>query len=119
MRPGGANNPLGLGGKSGKTAEDVEIVNATNVSNDKESKGTIHGNTSDYALRRLTKAAKGQKSHGVEPSPDLQAKFRAAGAGWPGGKSPSTGLRLRRGSARRQHRYSGRCDLAPVSRTPR
>ena len=70
VKPGGANNPTGRNQYTAPVepvvpSDGVE-VNATNVSNDKEGKGTIHGNTSDYALRRLTKAAKGQKSHGGE-----------------------------------------------------
>ncbi len=63
MKPGGANNPLGLGGKSGKTAEEAGIVNPRNTRNDKDDKP--HHDDVSGVLRRLTRAAKGQKSHGV------------------------------------------------------
>lgn len=50
---GGANNPLGPGGKSGKAADD--IVNVDNVHGDKGERPT--GNTAAAGLRKLQKAA--------------------------------------------------------------
>lgn len=55
---GGAHNPHGLGGKSGKTAAD--IVEYDNVKLDKEPAAPGQaptGNSSDQGLRRLDKAA--------------------------------------------------------------
>lgn len=49
-KPGGANNPEGIGGKSHKEA----IVNHNNVMNDKETKAS-QGNSIEYTLRRLRK----------------------------------------------------------------
>ena len=53
---GGAHNPTGLGGKSGKT--EADIVNDDNVNVDNPP-GTIRptGNSSQAGLRRLEKAA--------------------------------------------------------------
>ncbi len=49
-KPGGANNPEGIGGKGHKEA----IVNHNNVMNDKETKAS-QGNSIEYTLRRLRK----------------------------------------------------------------
>jgi hypothetical protein len=51
--PGGANNPEGFGGKSGKEPEEP-IVNDNNVNNDNDRTSPV-GNSTDYALRRLRK----------------------------------------------------------------
>jgi hypothetical protein len=58
-KPGGVNNPEGLGGKSGKTAD---IVKCDNVTLDKEptpepaiTKKPSTGNSTSYAVRRLGK----------------------------------------------------------------
>jgi hypothetical protein len=56
--PGGNNNPLGLGGKSGKKIDNVNIVN-----NDKERKSPV-GNSKESGLRKLRKYA--QKNPNVE-----------------------------------------------------
>jgi hypothetical protein len=50
-KPGGNNNPNGIGGKSGKTI-DPQIVNVDNVHSDNERPS---GNSESAALRRLRK----------------------------------------------------------------
>ncbi len=65
MVPGGANNPTGRN----QYTEDEE-VNHDHVMNDKfDGEPATQGSSSEYVLRRLTRAAKGQKSHGVEVKP--------------------------------------------------
>jgi hypothetical protein len=51
---GGANNPLGLGGKSGKTESDIVTVN---IVDSDEAPERPRGNSRQAALRRLKKAA--------------------------------------------------------------
>ncbi len=76
VRPGGANNPLGLGGWTGKAIEEEEVVNDRNTIIDNKPREN-HPDTAEGVLRRLTRAAKGQKSHGTVPSPELQAKCQS------------------------------------------
>jgi len=81
VKPGGANNPTGRNQYTAPVepvvpSDGVE-VNDDNVNIDQKPRTSKTGNSSDLALRRLTKAAKGQKSHGTVPSPDLQAKCQS------------------------------------------
>ncbi len=66
---GGANNPDGLGGKSGKTKEE-QIVNRDNVTVDNTpNKGPDdRGNAAGYAIRKLSK-----------DQPDLLEQVKAGG----------------------------------------
>jgi hypothetical protein len=75
--PGGANNPDGLGGWSNKTIADADLVNADNMSIDKNRQSSDrteaapaprvpHGTSLSYTLRRLQKQA-----------PELAAKVLA------------------------------------------
>jgi hypothetical protein len=67
---GGAHNPHGLGGKSGKTADDivnVDNVNVDNVNVDLNG-GTVRpdGNSAQHGLRRLERAAEGGDGNAAE-----------------------------------------------------
>ena len=57
-RPGGVNNPSGIGGWSNKTDDDSVLVNIDIVNIDKnckQSESNTGGNSRQYALRRLRK----------------------------------------------------------------
>lgn len=71
VKPGGANNPHGC---KGKPEEDG--INDRNTSIDSAQRAS-HTDTSEGILRRLTRAAKGQKSHGKVPSPEFQERCQA------------------------------------------
>ena len=61
-KPGGNNNPDGLGGKSGKHIDNLSITKVVNVKSERVS----YGDTTDYTVRRLAKQR-----------PDIHAKVVA------------------------------------------
>lgn len=70
VRPGGANNPTGRNQHSDKPEQDVEVKpSITRIDQTGKPNGCVDA---PGILRRLSRAAKGIKSHGVEPSPELQ-----------------------------------------------